>query len=250
MSLAVRHERIGPEGAPRLGRILHVSDLHLWRSNRVLREIDEAMARWQPDIAALTGDYADTPWGQEVALTWVGELARKLPVCWIAGNHDRWWGEAFLRRLGAIEGAHAIDRADTWLRGSEGSGIRFTTWSRRRCPGDPAPTVVLMHDPSIIGDGQPDDGEYVILAGHLHGGQVTLWHDRHGRPQPAGMFYRRLDGRVALGPSDLIVSRGVGDTLPIRFRVPREIVIVDLLARKTRAKIEPAPDRMTHSRST
>lgn len=47
----------------------------------------------------------------------------------------------------------------------------------------------------------------LVLAGHLHGGQLV---------------------RFELGPTTLIVSRGAGDSLPLRWRCPREVVLCEI----------------------
>lgn len=70
----------------------------------------------------------------------------------------------------------------------------------------------------------------MLLAGHLHGGQIVLWRDRRGRPQPAGARHDRLEDSSAIHGVPLLVSRGMGDTLPLRIRAPRVIVIIDFFA--------------------
>lgn len=228
MSFAVRHEVVGRAHASRRLRLAHVSDLHLWRGGAKLARLDEALATWRPEVVVLTGDYADTPWGRHAARAWIEETARRLPVCWIAGNHDHWWGGGFVRQLRAIRRAHAIDHADARITAADGATVRFTRWTGLVAAGAAGPTVVLLHDPAAI---QPEllhaRRDCLVLAGHLHGGQITLWHDRRGQPQPAGLFYGWLGTRAEIGATTVIVSRGLGDTLPLRLRVPRELVIVD-----------------------
>jgi predicted MPP superfamily phosphohydrolase len=227
MSLAVRHETVGVSGAPHRLRIAHLSDLHLWFTTRRLRLIEARLAAWRPDVLALTGDYADTPWGREMAVGWFRRMAAEYPLCWIAGNHDHWRGRRFLQQLEALHAAHPIDRRDAWV-----GRYRFTSWARMR-DGDvtgeaAAPTVVLLHDPAGIEPTQLRGAtNRVLLAGHLHGGQITLWRDHAGRPQPATSCYRWLADRSQIGAVPLIVSRGLGETLPVRIGAPREIVMVD-----------------------
>jgi predicted MPP superfamily phosphohydrolase len=92
----------------------------------------------------------------------------------------------------------------------------------------PEPTIVLMHDPAAF---EPErlrgTKNLLLLAGHLHGGQITLWRDRRGRPQPAASCYKWLVDRATIGTATLIVSRGLGETLPLRIQAPQEIVMVD-----------------------
>ena len=237
MTLAVRHESIGGAGLPHRLRIAHVSDLHLWFGGRKLRAIERQLEAWRPDVLALTGDYADTPVGRRIAADWIARMARAYPLCWVAGNHDRWCGGGFLRELEALPHAHPVDCRDAWVAGRAGRHYRFTSWERmggqprdRQGAGDDegVPTIVLLHDPAEIRvEKLRGVRNRVLLAGHLHGGQITLWRDRGGRPQPAAWFYRWLVERVTIHAVPLIVSRGLGDTLPLRIGTPREIVMVD-----------------------
>ena len=234
MSFLVRHELVGPRTAPQRLRIAHLSDLHVWFGEGKLRRIEAALAAWRPDVLALTGDYADTPAGQRRALAWIERLALQQPLCWIAGNHDRWWGETFIQKLNTLPDAHPIDTRDAWVPAAGGGRYRFTSWARVSAAGadlGAEPTVVLLHDPeAIAADRLQLPGCAVVLAGHLHGGQFTLWRDGDGRSLPAGLRYKRLQERSMIGAVPLIVSRGLGDTLPLRFRTPREIVMVDFFA--------------------
>lgn len=244
----VRHEYIGPAvataaatktaAANRL-RIAHLSDIHLWWGDAPLREIEPLLAHWRPDVLALTGDYADTPLGQRSAVRWIERLAAAYPLCWIAGNHDGWWGHGFLKKLTALHCAHAIDHADAWITARNGRRYRFTSWERFRRTdysstksqdrNDTAPTVVLLHDPAQAGAQAFENRPCaLLLAGHLHGGQIVLWRDRQDRPQPASLLYKWVPERTRIGGVPMIVSRGWGDTLPVRWRAPRELVIVDL----------------------
>jgi predicted MPP superfamily phosphohydrolase len=229
---SLRHEVVGPADAASRLRIAHLSDFHLWFSDRTLREIEPVLAEWQPDVLALTGDYADTFRGHRLAIDWIGRMAATYPLCWVAGNHDRWLGPSFVRKLEALSHAHSIDRRDAVLSGKAGGRYRFTAWPRvgrlELSGGGSEPVVVLLHNPAELDAARmPTDRRCLVLAGHLHGGQINLWHDRRGRPQPASWCFRWLVDRGQVGATPLIVSRGLGDLLPIRIKAPREIVIVD-----------------------
>lgn len=230
--IAVRHETVGsPESQHRL-RIAHLSDLHLWFSNRKLETVEQVIEEWRPDVLALTGDYADTWLGRRLALEWIEKMVAAYPLCWIAGNHDRCCGRSFLQKLERVLLACPIDRHDAWITGKSGFRYRFTSWERLKSSApDPKPTVVLLHDPALIQRPKLRGGsKCLLLAGHLHGGQITLWRDRQGRSQPAATCYPWLIDRTTIEEVPLIVSRGLGDTLPLRFRTPKEIVMVDFYA--------------------
>ncbi|HEY6619917.1 MAG TPA: metallophosphoesterase [Steroidobacteraceae bacterium] len=83
--------------------------------------------------------------------------------------------------------------------------------------------LALSHHPAFF-DFAAAHGAQLTLASHTHGGQLRLF----GRPPIDA--YRYLQGLYRHGDSYLDVSAGFGHWLPIRFGVPREIVIVTLRA--------------------
>lgn len=230
----IRHEDVGQPRAGRPWRIAHVSDLHIWFDPKPLHWVTEVLASWCPDLVAMTGDYADTPTGRSLVTRWLADLGARWPVGWIAGNHDRWFGSQWLLKMAGIRGTQWIDAGELVVRRGDGSCCRLSPWVR----GGPARQrqeprawgerrVVLVHDPALV-ELPPGCGLDLILAGHLHGSQVVFGRDGRGRALPGGWFYRWCGDRWDWEDGSLIVSRGLGDTLPIRFRCPRELVLIEL----------------------
>ncbi len=94
-----------------------------------------------------------------------------------------------------------------------------------------APLVLLAHNPDIwLQDGV--DRADLVLSGHTHGGQIQLpiigavhtqgTHLR--RSQPAGWFER--------GRSRMFVSRGLGESIPLRFRARPQVALMHLIGSK------------------
>jgi predicted MPP superfamily phosphohydrolase len=81
--------------------------------------------------------------------------------------------------------------------------------------------LTLSHHPAFF-EFAAAHGAQLTLASHTHGGQLRLF----GRPPIDA--YRYLQGLYRRGNSYVDVSAGFGHWLPIRFGVPREIVIVTL----------------------
>jgi uncharacterized protein len=81
--------------------------------------------------------------------------------------------------------------------------------------------LALSHHPAFFPFAAAH-GAKLTLAGHTHGAQIRLF----GRPLIDAYPY--LQGLYRRGDSYLDVSAGFGHWLPIRFGVPREIVIVTL----------------------
>jgi predicted MPP superfamily phosphohydrolase len=81
--------------------------------------------------------------------------------------------------------------------------------------------VALSHHPAFFPIAAAH-GAQVTLASHTHGGQIRLF----GRPLVD--VYPFLQGLYRRGDASEDVSAGFGHWLPLRFGVPREIVIVTL----------------------
>lgn len=96
-------------------------------------------------------------------------------------------------------------------------------------PAD-VPAILLTHNPDLAYD-LPPKPVVLALAGHTHGGQVVLpglgavhtQGTRLSRTHPAG-YFDDVPGGI-----QMIVSRGMGESTPFRFRCLPEIVVIDLL---------------------
>jgi predicted MPP superfamily phosphohydrolase len=88
--------------------------------------------------------------------------------------------------------------------------------------------IAITHNPDIF----PAIPESVALtlAGHTHGGQVDI--PFVGRPVVPSRFGQRYAaGLIQEGTKKLFVTTGIGTSIiPVRFRVPPEIVILILKA--------------------
>jgi len=239
--LRVRRERVLVPGLARAFdglRIVHWSDLHagpfLGRGD--LRSVVDATLALQPDLVVFTGDWITREWSEALALR--DDLARlraRLGLFAVFGNHDyrgRCEGELarafaplrieFLRnearRFESEAGALCLVGLED-LEEARAIDLEAARSQLRR--GDVE--LVLCHNPR----GAPllaRAGCALILSGHTHGHQIDLPLVRRLAPPHPG-------DRVRLGPSELIVSRGIGALgLPLRLRSPAEIVCVELVA--------------------
>jgi predicted MPP superfamily phosphohydrolase len=66
-----------------------------------------------------------------------------------------------------------------------------------------------------------------VLAGHLHGGQCVLATFKD-KLYPAAWLHRWHGLRFHGEGSLMLVSRGLADTLPVRFNCPREVLLCEL----------------------
>jgi hypothetical protein len=208
-------------------RIAHLSDFHLGVPSRGARALERAV-EWvrerRPDLVAVTGDLLSRPRGEPQLL----DALRRLPHPYVVlGNHDYAISrDPFSKRveLSNVEGATVLlDAAEVVeIRGKrvEIAGVDPRTWLQRKSSGFDDPhadlRILLCHFPRAF-DTVPAGRWDLILAGHLHAGQIVLPYGfgklllaHPGSRYPEGVFER--DGTV------LHVSPGLGTTfVPFRF---------------------------------
>jgi len=226
-------------------RILHLSDFHAGTPSLNVRTMRKAIAygvEQQPDMVVITGDLITHPRGERSVLDQLARLQPPLGIFAVLGNHDVGdtrdpfsravipddWGRAPLRllrgsavtvewhgRLIEIAGLEA----DGWHPGAARPDALFSE------PG--AFRILLAHFPDVVDDLPPAACD-LVLAGHLHGGQICL-------PRPGGRIrlshthWRYLDGIHRVGDTTLVVSRGIGTTLvPFRLLARPEAALLRL----------------------
>jgi len=218
--LLVRRESVAHIGVKK--RILFASDLHLRKHGprRIVDGLVEIALTECPDLVLLGGDLVDWTSGMEALQSLVRSLSRVAPVGAVAGNHDRWIGVARVRAAVLAGGGLWLEDAP-WFLSSDCS-----VYGSSKQPVQAASYHLLCtHHPGASALGHHFD---LTLSGHLHGGQFVFY-QRHGRLYPGAFFYRwnglRFDDKDG---KTLLVSRGVQDTLPLRWNCPREVLIVDI----------------------
>jgi len=229
-------------------RIAHITDLHIGPLLRgpLLRSLIAKVNSLDPDLVVITGDIFDfDPEFIEEGCRELGELRGRLGVFAILGNHDVYTG------VDAV--AEGIDRftsirllRDEWVEVEVGSerlcliGLEDTGkgW-RERDAEDPtlarlareAPSgvakLLLVHRPSFFRQAARL-GFPAMLAGHTHGGQVSL--PFLGSLNPSRLISRWTRGLFEEGDTVLYVNRGIGVAgLPLRLNCPREIALIQLV---------------------
>jgi uncharacterized protein len=227
--------------------ILHLSDFHAGTPSLNLRTMREAVAygvSCQPDMVVITGDIITNPRGRQVVFDQLARLDPPLGMYASLGNHDtgdtrdpfsrglvpEHWGEAPVQLLRdqsvTVEHAgHTIEVAgmepEPWSQGRAQPASLFTR--------DDGLRILLAHFPDAVDD-VSDGACSLVLAGHLHGGQICL-------PKPGGKMrfshtsWRYLDGVHRVGQATLVVSRGTGTTLvPFRLLARPEVSLLRLTA--------------------
>jgi len=165
-------------------RIAHLTDLHVGRVTpfEVQQEAVRLANAEKPDLIVITGDFVCH---SQLYLDQLAEVIAgfKAPVVTVLGNHDYWSGADEVRRTLQRAGAEVLSNQHTvlTLRHQKlqlvGLDDAYTGHADREkaCKGlrTDLPTLGLSHIAEEA-DGLWARHVPLVLAGHTHGGQVTL----------------------------------------------------------------------------
>ena len=211
-------------------RIVHLSDFHLGFPSRGERAVHRAVgwtAARQPDLTFITGDLLSRP-SAEARLRM---LLDRLPSSYaVLGNHD-----VAISRDPFSEPSALVELGSTVLLFDESRTVelrgrrvqvvgvdprtyrRRTARPERLADPDADLRILLCHFPNVI-DKLPAGAFDLVLAGHLHGGQICLPYGRGRKLRLAHLRATYTEGLYRRAGGVLHVSRGLGTTfVPFRF---------------------------------
>jgi predicted MPP superfamily phosphohydrolase len=210
-------------------RLAHLSDFHLGAPSRSHRAVERAVA-WvearRPDLVAVTGDLLSRPSAAPALHDLFARLGRPFVVL---GNHEVAQTRDPFSRAAVFDDLDAVellvdDACTIELRGRRVQIVGVDPAAYRRGVSRPQRFVddaaelriLLCHFPYVL-DRLPRGAFDLVLAGHMHDGQITLPYGfgklrlAHPRARYARGLYER-DGTV------MHVSSGLGTTfVPFRF---------------------------------
>jgi len=220
-ALHVREERLSTRHDA--CRLMYVSDIHLrrGRSDRLCRQVIESVHQCGTDAVLLGGDLIDGPSELSKLSDLVGRLCEDAPVLAMGGNHDSHVGLNRVRDAVVSGGGQWIH--DGIARLMHGSRVITVSGPEAAPQADGDVRILCAHNPRIWKTAR-QCGYDLVLAGHLHGCQLVAFEFRD-RLFPGAIFYPYCYLSHRCGLTRLVVSRGVSDLVPIRWRCPREVVL-------------------------
>jgi predicted MPP superfamily phosphohydrolase len=214
-------------------RIAHLSDFHLGPPSRgavaVRRAADWARER-APELVVVTGDLLSHPRGRPA----LDEALHGLNAYVVLGNHDIAVTRDPFSRKAELDGL-----TGTLLEGEsvavELRGERIQLAGTAPQPDGPVPPadpaaslrILLSHYPRLRAPGYQ-----VVLAGHMHGGQIVLPYPG-GKLRLAHLGSRLTEGLYRRGDVTLHVSPGLGTTF-VPFRLFARPEVTELVLRRSR----------------
>lgn len=233
-------------------RIAQISDLHIgpFMSAAEIRRVAGMANRLKPDLILLTGDYITwDPSTQGAVVDALSVLRAPYGVIGTLGNHEQWTHtEASITRLFQAQGTMVLRQQNTTLRaGGDELNLIGVDYESRHHMGPHFEGVVrqyltaieslvrrdtvnilMSHNPNTF-DRAAALGIDLSLAGHTHGGQVTM---EFISPDisPSRFVTPYVVGWFAKPGGKLYVNRGIGTIgVPMRIGAPPEITVYELV---------------------
>jgi predicted MPP superfamily phosphohydrolase len=224
-------------------RILQLSDIHLsaFLSEGEFARVIDAALHLRPQLAVVTGDlisgHSDP---LDACIRQLARLKADAGVFGCMGNHERYiLAEDYTARQSARLGIRFLRGQAQTLRFGNAvlnlAGLDFQAQRERRrylrgaerliVPG--ATNVLLQHNPDVF-PVAARLGYDLLLAGHTHGGQVTV-EILDQSINPARFFTPYVYGLYRQGKAAAYVTRGIGTIgIPARIGAPPEISLLRL----------------------
>jgi predicted MPP superfamily phosphohydrolase len=212
------------------------------------REIYAILNESKPDVVLSGGDWINAgPDHIEAAAEAAATLKSRLGTFSVRGDHEHFAYVDRDRSVGEIEramearGIAMLNNEVRWFdHAGKRIGVLFLNYNYIVRTDDTAVALLVESlkgaDYSIVVTHQLDrtlaalleNKVNLVLAAHTHGGQINpvvgFMHVKLARLET-----RFIDGRYALGSTDVIVTAGVGYSIvPLRYAAPGSIEVIDL----------------------
>ncbi len=229
-------------------RIVHVSDLHNTEFGVNQEKLLDAVKNASPDLIAITGDLIDSRRTDLLkAMDFVNGAVKIAPVYYVTGNHEARIDEYLKLEEKMAEAGVVLlrDKGVTIKRGEDfirllglddpsfmkkndkiENSITLTDAKLKDLMDENQYTILLSHRPELFNVYAAHSID-LILSGHAHGGQVRLPFVGGLVAPNQGLFPKYDEGIYEIGPSKMVVSRGLGNSIfPVRINNRPELVVI------------------------
>lgn len=232
-------------------KIAHISDLHNAEFGKDNAKLISLLEKSDPDIIAITGDIFDCHRTDvDVSIAFAQKAINIAPCYYVPGNHEQRVPEAYDKLLKAFEeiGITVLDNKALTIERAEDSinilGVNDPGFEVDYLFGDTESVMrnhlsnlvknkesfnlLLSHRPELF-EVYSDFNVDLVLTGHAHGGQFRLPFIG-GLYAPNQWFFPEYDsGLYTEDNTNMIVSRGLGNSLfPFRIGNRPQIILVEL----------------------
>ena len=230
-------------------KIVQVSDFHNTKSNKLTDDLVKEIKIQNPNVIVLTGDLVDSrKTNIDVAISFIKRIKDIAPIYFVTGNH-----EARISKYGTLkeklekEAVIVLDNKTEVLEINDAKinliGINDPNMSyhpyaldNEKIKNELTDTnydknnysILLSHRPELF-DTYVDSKLDLVLTGHAHGGQVRIPFIGWLISPNQGFFPKYTGGKFKEDNTNMIVSRGIGNSIiPFRVNNIPELVVVKL----------------------
>lgn len=231
-------------------RIAHISDLHNTEMGEDNEKLLNMIKDATPDIIVITGDMVDSyNTDIDIALRFAREAIKIAPCYYVTGNHESRISE-YDNFISGLEetGVIVLDNEKIELEESGESitllGVKDPSFQTDYLFGDSETimadtldnlmdeedkySILLSHRPELFHI-YVDNNIDIVLSGHSHGGQFRIPYIGGIVAPNQGLFPKYDAGLYREKETNMIVSRGIGNSIiPFRFNNPPEVIIIEL----------------------
>lgn len=222
-------------------RIVQISDLHNATFGKENKKLLETIRSCSPDIIVITGDLVDSNHTNvERAVAFVKEAVKIAPVYYVTGNHEYWLDPSENEQMmQGILAAGAYDLDDEAVRIEKGDSSFLLVGLDDQHLSDETLknllqeqknelSIVLAHEPQYLQNYANAEAD-LVLTGHAHGGQIRLPFVGGIVAPDQGFLPEYTSGKYNRADTEMIVSRGLGNSIiPVRLFNYPEVVCVEL----------------------
>lgn len=231
-------------------RIAHVSDLHNEEFGENNEKLLEMIRSAKPDMIAITGDLIDSSRTDiQVAIDFAKQVVEIAPTYYVTGNHEQRISEYEKLETGLKAAGVVVLRNEKVQLEEAGEfitliGVDDPSYETDYLFGDSASVlnkhlgelaseedsyrILLSHRPELF-EVYVENDMNLVLSGHAHGGQVRLPFVGGLAAPNQGLFPKYDSGLYTEDDTNMIVSRGIGNSLiPIRFNNRPEVILIEL----------------------
>lgn len=222
-------------------RIVQISDLHNATFGKENKKLLETIRSCSPDIIVITGDLVDSNHTNvERAVAFVKEAVKIAPVYYVTGNHEYWLDPSENEQMmQGILAAGAYDLDDEAVRIEKGDSSFLLVGLDDQHLSDETLknllqeqknelSIVLAHEPQYLQNYANAEAD-LVLTGHAHGGQIRLPFVGGIVAPDQGFLPEYTSGQYNNTDTEMIVSRGLGNSIiPVRLFNYPEVVCVEL----------------------
>lgn len=215
-------------------KILYISDIQyditsFLFQHRLMKKLIKMINKENPDLVLLGGDFIHKKRKEYPVFDYLKDI--KAPKIAVLGNHDYKDKETVIEKC-ITSGIQLLVNETLTFKDLNIIGLDDLRVGKPKLPkfNQDAYNLLLIHEPDDFETYIKKHQFDIALAGHLHGGQVTLF-GKYAPILPSRYGQRYRYGLVDREGHKIYVSSGLGGAvlfLPLRFFARPEIVILNI----------------------